>query len=796
MAKVRRTTGENQDEQDKQAQEREYKSALAKAKAALAKHLPKFTNASFDLGMASAIACAVGSIATPSWGLDPKALAALMGGLGVNWLATAIWEWRNKATDANKLDMQAEVERLAQAILPNMTDDRLREVSAQLGLVQATLTHLKDQDARDQVGRDALQRGLAERKTLVKFVSTEVINSVVNVAGGDININNSTFVMNDDGEAVRLKTEIDLYSRETVRVLRNLDLNAIDIQSADADSGQIALADIYTPLFTNALTGEAKYYKKSDLPDTPIRNAVKELGESAAQEWRERKQGGMFQAEPVFDEHGEALGMIAFKQTWQASSIISALNDTAHAVILGDPGSGKSTVLNYLALGLCGEVKDEAFKQEWHHPRLLPLRAELRNFARWLSADAKRKREPHLALLEYIEDSLRRATPKLAANLRYLLAQRGAAFLLDGLDEVPTRQRVDMKRVVEQLTELYPRCRFVVTCRTYSYRNPQQQLAPRGIRFAELPVQEFNDEQIQTFVQKWYAQIGLKRGKTDVQARAARLVSAISGGNNPRLRKLAANPLLLSLIASLHSFRGGDLPQDRQTLLKEAVDLLLLNWQRRKKSEEEEKGKETTQADAERRVFEALDRLGTHELLNVLYALAYAVHAHAPQNAIDDENSTADIPEAQLRAAFRNLLAGEGITDADIQIYLRDRAGLLINTSYATVGISSPSPPQTASANPRVGGWCASLGPLPNPPRPSDGTERGRGTASLPPHAGGCCSCWPCSCHTPRRDAPAANRHDVTAATKLGALENRRIRRPGRRFRKTALQHHSAAVML
>ena len=157
--------------------------------------------------------------------------------------------------------------------------------------------------------------------------------------------------------------------------------------------------------------------------------------------------------------------------------------------------------------------------------------------------------------------------------------------MLDGLDEVPSGQRLMIKSTIEKLADLFPLCRFVVTCRGYSYRDGSKQIRPHEVPFTTLTVRDLGDPQIEYFVRKWYEQAGARRGTPDWESRASRLFAAITDPGNPRLHRLAVNPLLLSLIASLHSFRGGDLPRNRQELLKESVDLLLIRWQLRKKLE-------------------------------------------------------------------------------------------------------------------------------------------------------------------------------------------------------------------
>jgi predicted NACHT family NTPase len=164
--------------------------------------------------------------------------------------------------------------------------------------------------------------------------------------------------------------------------------------------------------------------------------------------------------------------------------------------------------------------------------------------------------------------------------LRDELERAGGLLLLDGLDEVPeaNQRRAQVKTAVEQFATLFPKVRILVTSRTYAYQRRDWTLN----RFAEAGLAPFSAAQIRAFVERWYAHVGPARGLSDndIQGQALLLNDAIR--RNPCLSELAARPLLLTLMASLHTWRGGTLPEQSEALYADAVDLLLDQWESQK----------------------------------------------------------------------------------------------------------------------------------------------------------------------------------------------------------------------
>ena len=95
-------------------------------------------------------------------------------------------------------------------------------------------------------------------------------------------------------------------------------------------------------------------------------------------------------------------------------------------------------------------------------------------------------------------------------------AQQLQATHRDQVRPEAQERRTQLKRVVESFAQSHPRCRILVTSRTYAYQRQEWRLS--GFQVAELA--PFTLGQIRCFVDRWYDHVAERRGMRAEQAKA------------------------------------------------------------------------------------------------------------------------------------------------------------------------------------------------------------------------------------------------------------------------------------
>lgn len=243
----------------------------------------------------------------------------------------------------------------------------------------------------------------------------------------------------------------------------------------------------------------------------------------------------------------------------------TALSQHRRLVILGDPGSGKSTLISWIAYHL--SIKSGKY---WGSTLgdVIPMVFVLRdlNIARGITWDGLVGR----FLTASAHNTLSRE------GFEGLLRNGRSILLFDGLDEIGDIQtRRAFRMMVHRLMDEYPKTRWVLTSRVVGYEDVDYHvstdLGAIAVQVAHVGyIDPFSDNQIQEFAAKWYAI--RENDRAAAVQRAEDLVRAIN--RDEGTKRLARTPNLLTLMALVHRQKA-DLPHGKALLYDDIAEAYL-----------------------------------------------------------------------------------------------------------------------------------------------------------------------------------------------------------------------------
>ncbi|MEW5940332.1 MAG: hypothetical protein AB1750_11755, partial [Chloroflexota bacterium] len=317
-------------------------------------------------------------------------------------------------------------------------------------------------------------------------------------------------------------------------------------------------------------------------------------------------------------------------------------------VLLGLPGTGKSTFVRYLSLTMAkAEISREAeLPKEWKGRALIPFMLSLGRFAETLPADCTKGRAELIEnyLVQTLKDD--EGAREFAPLALQTLEREGGLVMFDGLDEVANlRLRPLVVQAVEDFAEKYGRNQsnhFLVTCRTYSYQHDAEWKLT-GWPMHELAL--LSREKIEYFVNAWYQELTrIEPARKDEYARKRKeLLETLQPEDRRRLLDIAVFPLIVTIMAVVHTHYGS-LPDTRAEVYERCVELLLIRWQ----GERSVEGKIRKQS-----ILDALQVPQT-VLYQALWEVAYKAHS-------------------ETRKDGQAALVTEDLLDGVLKVYLQDR---------------------------------------------------------------------------------------------------------------------------
>jgi HEAT repeat protein len=302
------------------------------------------------------------------------------------------------------------------------------------------------------------------------------------------------------------------------------------------------------------------------------------------------------------------------------ASQLLAQNQSNKFVLLGATGSGKTTLLSFFAVML---AQDNPEKIGWDSEiDCLPILITIRDFARLSDIN----------LLDYARQfaETTMSVKRLPEGFfEYWLADGRAMILLDGLDEVVEEsKRYAVVQQIESFLGQYHQNLAIITSRPAGYKRDFFNTS----EFEHYQLQPFDDAKVDEFINRWYD--SRVPDAADAQLRKDSIKKALD--ENDRIKLLARNPLLLTIIALIHRYQAL-LPRARHKLYEKAVETLLKHWDAHKNM-------------TEKSVFKYLD---ADDLRRQMELLAYWIHTEGSTDK--PEGGTLILKEDLLEQLTQNI---------------------------------------------------------------------------------------------------------------------------------------------
>ena len=315
-------------------------------------------------------------------------------------------------------------------------------------------------------------------------------------------------------------------------------------------------------------------------------------------------------------------------------------------LLVGAPGSGKSTLVSYIATGLAdGRLSSQV---QWPDQPL-----------------------PFVLLVRTLSDAL--FTPEwfarcLGIDIRLAtqtIQQERVVLLIDGVDEASPQIRGELLSALLKFLSENPRVRALVTSRPSGGIGEIENCFPT---FRHFRLSDFTLSDVQIFIDKWCLAAEKSVRKDVVEARkqaraaSADLKSRISLSRP--VQRIAVNPLLTTILCVVHRFLGRSIPEHRVTLYEKCTDALLYEWDR---------AKFPTGA--------AVGSLDAPQKRALLRGVARSLH----------EKHMAEVAEQEVIQHFAKMLPALGKPESDAQRIvqeIRDRSGLLVERRPGHFGFS------------------------------------------------------------------------------------------------------------
>ncbi|MFB2980827.1 NACHT domain-containing protein [Microseira sp. BLCC-F43] len=276
------------------------------------------------------------------------------------------------------------------------------------------------------------------------------------------------------------------------------------------------------------------------------------LEEIACQQWRD-----ISDLAQDFNPDSDDFDRLGLSKRHQRIPGPEAVSQHKKLMVLGKPGSGKTTFLQWIAVQ-CNDDECEFLSN------LVPIFIRLRNFAEDTSRDNSESK-----LWNYIHQEFVSCGISEQSITEKILDYGKALILLDGLDEVPEKDGDEVITQIRRFAEKYFKNQFIITCRIAAQKYKFQE-------FTDVEVADFNQEQVEPFAKKWFVAVS-RNNRQAGEAIAQQFLEKLRLPENQQIRELAVTPILLNLTCLVFQAKR-EFPSKRFKLYQQGLDILLVRW--------------------------------------------------------------------------------------------------------------------------------------------------------------------------------------------------------------------------
>ena len=364
---------------------------------------------------------------------------------------------------------------------------------------------------------------------------------------------------------------------------------------------------------------------------------------------------------------------------YQMVSPEQLLEQGLNNVLLGHPGSGKTTTIKYLCQCLLHEEPSE--KDRFSFPLLVRLRdlgsddTLVEHLFRILGIHILFDDSKHIAKKDE-KERLDRQCVEERILVDYL-NEVNALLLLDGLDEMHPNEAVQMRTDLQRIANLLVGSKFILTCR----------IGALDIAFDSteiLSICPFDREQVETFSAAWLSN----------PAHAQSFMAAV---DRSPYADTVGRPLILVNLCMLYDAYG-ELPEPPMLVYLKVVQLLIEEWDRQR----------------DLRRYSRYAQFGPERKRHFLAALAYFLTTH--------HRSHSTYEQGELKGAYRRIHTRFGLPLSERDKVVREiesHTGLFVKAGFQEFEFSHKSLQEFLCADhisrlPDLGAHLAELHGIPN----------------------------------------------------------------------------------